>query len=34
MSAAFRRPRKSILSVVTNSFERFESRAVGVEIRL
>jgi hypothetical protein len=33
MSAAFHRPWKPILSVVTNSFGRFEGRAIGVEIR-
>jgi hypothetical protein len=34
MCAAFRRPRKSILSVVTNSFGRFEGRSTGLEKRL
>jgi hypothetical protein len=31
MSAAFRRPWKSILSVVTNSVGRFEGRSTGLE---
>jgi hypothetical protein len=34
MSAAFRRPWKLILSVMTNFFGRFEGRSIGVEIRL
>jgi len=34
MSAAFRRPWRPILSVMTNFFGRFEGRSIGVEIRL